>query len=130
MTCFYLDTSAAAKLLVTEAESEALAGWADSADVELMATHLLETELRRFGHRHQLPQTAISAVLERVSLYDLPPSLFHEAGILAGPTLRSLDALHLVGAIRLDVEALVTYDARLAVAAADLGLRVLAPDGI
>lgn len=127
MSRYYLDTSAAAKLLVTEAETKALATWADSPDTELVATHLLETELRRFGHRHDLPQLSITAILDRVSLFDLPPSVFHEAGILPGPSLRSLDALHLVGAIRLDVDALVTYDVRLAAAAADAGLTVIAP---
>ncbi|MGC5628686.1 type II toxin-antitoxin system VapC family toxin [Georgenia sp. Z1344] len=127
MTKYYLDTSAAAKLLVEEHESAPLAAWADDADVILVATHLLETEMRRFANRHVLPQAAVSAILERVDLHDLPPSLFREAGLLAGTMLRSLDALHLAAAIRLDVEALVTYDNRLAGAAEELGMRVRAP---
>ncbi|MGC5617180.1 type II toxin-antitoxin system VapC family toxin [Georgenia sp. Z1491] len=127
MTRFYLDTSAAAKLLVEEPESVPLAAWADDAEVRLVATHLLETELRRFATRHDLPQAAVSSILDRVDLHDLPPSLYREAGLLAGATLRSLDALHLAAAIRLDVEALVTYDIRLAEAAEELGIRVRAP---
>lgn len=127
MNRFYLDTSAAGKFLVPEAESDALADWADGDDVALVATHLLETELRRLGQRHDLPQSAVTNILDRVSLYDLSPSLFHEAGILPGPTLRSLDSLHLAGAIRLGVTALVTYDTRLADAATTFGVSVHAP---
>lgn len=127
MSRFYLDASAAAKLLVEEVESVPLATWADGVDVTLVATHLLEAELRRFASRHGLPQGSVSAILTRVDLHDLPPSVYREAGLLPGSTLRSLDALHLAASIRLDVEALVTYDLRLADAAADLGLRVHAP---
>jgi predicted nucleic acid-binding protein len=93
----------------------------------LVATHLLETELRRFASRHDLPQADVSAILARVDLHDLPPSVYREAGLLPGPALRSLDALHLAATIRLDVEALVTYDVRLAEAAHDMGLRVCSP---
>lgn len=127
MSRHYLDTSAAAKLLVEEEESPALAEWADESGTRLVATHLLETELRRFATRHELPQADVSSILVRVDLHDLPPSLYREAGLLPGPALRSLDALHLAAAIRLDVDALVTYDVRLAAAAAGIGLRVHAP---
>jgi predicted nucleic acid-binding protein len=124
---FYLDTSAAAKLLAADADSEALADWADGSGVALVATHLLETELRRFGVRHGVPQAAVTDVLDRVSLYDLSPGQYHEAGVLPGADLRSLDGLHIVGAIHLGVAALVTYDTRLAHAAASLGVTVHAP---
>lgn len=127
MSRFYLDTSAAVKLLVEEAESAPLAQWAERAGVELVATHLVETELRRFVSRHGLPQADASAILSRVDLYELPPSLYREAGLLPGRALRSLDALHLAASIRLEVEALVTYDIRLAEATSDLGLQVHAP---
>lgn len=127
MTRYYLDTSAAAKLLVEEAESTALAAWADAEDVDLVGTHLLETELRRLAHRHRLPQADVSELLLRVTRYDLPASLYTEAGLLAGGSLRSLDALHLAAVIRLDVAGLVAYDVRLVEAARDLGLTVVAP---
>ena len=124
----YLDTSAAAKLLIEESESSALAQWADKPDVTLVATHLLETELRRIALRAELPQADVSAILARVELYDLSPSLFREAGLLPGKALRSLDALHLAAAIRLDVDAVATYDDQLAKAVINVGLRVFAPD--
>lgn len=127
MNAYYLDTSAAAKLLVEEAESVPLAAWADAPDRALVATHLLETELRRFAVREQLPQRDVSAILDRVDIHDLPPSLYRQAGLLPGERLRSLDALHLAAAIRLDVAAIVTYDVRLTEAAGDLGVPVHAP---
>ncbi len=127
MTRFYLDTSAAGKLLVEEAESAALAAWADQEDVEVVATDLLETELRRLAQRLSIPQPTVTELLDRVALYEVAPSMFRGAGVLPGRTLRSLDALHLIGAIRLGVRAIVTYDLRLAAAAGEVGVAVFAP---
>lgn len=122
---YYLDTSAAGKLLVEEVESSALAEWADG--VELVSSQLLETELRRLAVRLDLPQRAVTDILDRVALFDLPPSLFHEAGVLPGRGLRSLDALHVASALRLGVAGIVTYDMRMTEAAAAVGLGTVAP---
>lgn len=127
MTRYCLDTSAAAKFLVDESESVPLAAWADAPDTQLVATHLLETELRRFATRHSLPQADVSAILARVDMYDVPPSLYREAGLLPAESLPSLDALYLAASIRLEVEALVTYDVGLTEAAEEVGMRVHAP---
>jgi predicted nucleic acid-binding protein len=126
MTGVYLDTSAAVKLLVEEAESAALAEFVDQPDLEVMSCLLLETELRRFALRHVLPQAEVTAILDAISLYDMPRSLYYEAGILAGQHLRSLDALHLAAAVRLGVDVVVSYDNRMLESAADIGLNVLA----
>lgn len=124
----YLDTSAAAKLLVEEAESEALAARVGVPGVRLVACLLLETELRRMVAREPaLTQVAVTRLLRGVDLHELPPPLFTEAGLLPGPSLRSLDALHLAAATRLDVDAVLTYDHRMADAARSVGLEVLAP---
>ena len=128
MSRWYLDTSAAAKLLVTEAESEALAGELDATGPQLAACYLLETELRRVVARVKpLTHEAVTSLLDGVDLYEVPPSLFREAGLLPGENLRSLDALHLAAAVRIGVDAVLTYDDRLAVAARGLGLVVIAP---
>jgi uncharacterized protein len=126
MSLYYIDTSAAAKLLILEAESGALQAWSDRDDVDLVATDLLETELRRTAVAHGLPQTAVTAALDLIELYELPRSSFHEAGIHPG-RLRSLDALHLIGALILDVDAVVTYDRRLREAAESAGIPTVAP---
>jgi predicted nucleic acid-binding protein len=127
MTAAYLDTSAAVKLLVEEAESVALAQYLDQPNVETVACLLLETELRRFAVRHAIPQQEVTAMLDTISLYDMPHSLYYEAGILPGRHLRSLDALHLVAAARLETDVIVSYDNRMQEAAAELGLGILAP---
>lgn len=128
MSRWYLDTSAALKLIVEEPESEALAGAIDEEGRDLVACLLLETELRRAMHRHPaLGQELASDVLDGVSLYEVPGSLFREAGLLPGAALRSLDALHLTAAVRLSVDAVVTYDVRMVDAARSLGLRTLSP---
>lgn len=51
------------------------------------------------------------------------------AGSIGTPTLRILDALHLATAatIASELDAFITYDKRLADAAAAIGLRVAAP---
>lgn len=129
MKRWYLDTSAALKLVLEEPESAALAHALDSDEAELVGTWLLETEMRRAVHRVEvLTQEKVSEVLRAVALYELPASVFTEAGLLPGPRLRTLDALHLAAAIRIGVEHVVTYDDRMADSATQLGLSVLAPN--
>jgi len=125
----YLDTSAAAKLLVDETESDALAGYLDEIgdEQDLASSALLETELRRLAVRLGLDQSAVTDLLARVDLVDPPRPLFHEAGLLPGTHLRSLDALHLATALRVDADVLVAYDGRLLDAARSLGLGVHSP---
>jgi predicted nucleic acid-binding protein len=125
---WYLDTSAALKLVLDEVESSALVQAVDDAQPELVACWLLETELRRAAQRTpELSQELASELLETVSLFEVPGSLFREAGMLPGTHLRSLDALHLAAAVRIGVERLVTYDVRMTESARLLGLSVLAP---
>jgi len=128
LTLWYLDTSAALKLVVEESESDALAQLIDREQPDLVACWLLETEMRRAAQREEaLTQQIVSEFLEGVGLYEVPSSLFREAGVLPGTQLRTLDALHLAAAIRIGVDRLVTYDARLQDSARSLGLGVLAP---
>lgn len=129
MSLWYLDTSAALKLVVEESESDALAQGIDRQQPDLVACWLLETEMRRAAHREEhLTQQIVSEFLEGVGLYEVPSSLFREAGQLPGAHLRSLDALHLAAAIRIGVDRVVTYDSRLKDAALSLGLNVFAPE--
>jgi predicted nucleic acid-binding protein len=128
MSRWYLDTSAALKLLIEEPESDALARAVDEARPALVACWLLETELRRAARREvALAQQAVSDFLGGIDIYEVPASLFREAGVLPGTHLGSLDALHLAVAIRIGVDLVVTYDNRMAGSAVELGLSVLAP---
>lgn len=125
----YLETSAAVKRLVREAESEVLADYLDQLhpDERPTSSMLLETELRRFAMRTGVPQTAVSNMLDGVDLVEPDRLLFTEAGLLPGPVLRSLDALHVATALRLDASTVVAYDHRLQEAARAVGLATIAP---
>jgi uncharacterized protein len=65
--------------------------------------------------------------LARVALVEPHGSLLYEAGLLPGGTLRSVDAVHLATALRLEEPVLVAYEQRLLAAAQDLGMSVLSP---
>jgi predicted nucleic acid-binding protein len=128
VTRWYLDTSAALKLIVVERESAALVEAIEAEQVYPVSCLLLETELRRAVQRIPgLTQQVANELLSRVDLYALPASLYREAGLLTGANLRSLDALHVAAAIRLGVDQVVTYDTRMAEAAREAGLSVTAP---
>lgn len=123
----YFDTSAAVKLIGNERESDALRSYLDGGPV-IVSTDLLETELRRIGVRIGIEQTVITAVLDGVTLTPLDREQFREAGLYPQTGLRSLDALHLAGALGIDASAMVTYGVRLAEAARAHGLKVIAPE--
>lgn len=126
----YVEASAAAKLLVEEAESAALAARLDAwvADGGRVASSLLlETELRRLAQRLAIAQERVSDLLDRFDLLEPDAVTFRSAGLLPGAHVRSLDALHVAAAVQGDCRAMVTYDLRQAEAARAAGLRVEAP---
>lgn len=127
MTTAYLDTSAAMKLLVEEAESEALLKELTSSGRRLAASWLLHTELHCAAGRNPavLATDAITALLDAVVLVDVTRGDLLAAGTHA--PLRSHDAIHLATALRLGVDEVITYDLELASATTATGIRVLAP---
>ncbi|PWJ25811.1 hypothetical protein ATK17_1949 [Branchiibius hedensis] len=125
----YADTSALVKLVVREPESAAVHQLTTSGAV-LVSSDLARTELLRASRRST--PAAVSAardVLSRLVLLAATPAIFDAAAVLEPITLRTLDAVHLASALTLgdELEAVLTYDARLGEAANHLGLRVLAP---
>lgn len=127
---YYLDTSAAAKLVVAEAETAALRRWLDGRDAEIVSSDLLRTELLRATRRgapDQMPRAR--AVLDSITLLALPAHTFERAADLDPDTLRGLDALHLAAALDLgdELDGLITYHERLAAAARTRGVTVIAP---
>lgn len=124
---YYLDTSAFLKLVVDEEHSAALRSWNDEFDPDAFSTDLLRTEALRAARRHS-PEALREARrrLDAVTLISLTSDLCERAAELDPSILRSL---HLAGALALgdDLEALITYDDRLAQAATAHGVEVLAP---
>ena len=123
----YADTSALGALLVLQPETRALLDWLDQTRARLVSSDLLETELRRMAVREGRDHAKVSAILDGVSLAALDRATYRSAGFLPMPYLRTLDALHLEAAIRLDVDAILTYDKRLGDSAGEVGFDVIAP---
>lgn len=127
---FYLDTSAAVKLVVEERGSKALRSWIARTRASIVSSDLTRTELLRATRRgapERMPQAR--AVLDSLILITLPTQLFERAADLEPDLLRSLDALHLAAALDLgdDLDGIVTYDDRLGAAAVAHGITVVAP---
>jgi hypothetical protein len=125
----YLDTSAAVKLVVKEPETAALRRWLRSHD-ELVSSDITRTELLRVTRLHAPQRVAAArAVLDALHLLAITTDVCERAALLEPRQLRSLDALHLASALQLgdDLDGIVTYDRRLADAASDLAIPVVAP---
>ena len=140
----YLASCALVKLVRTEDGSSALQEWLDERSDELAVTSALSRAevlrtIRRNNHRETgelidpaaLAQELAEAaeVLAAVAQVAVDSDILDRAGALTAPLIRTLDAIHLVSAAEWDpsdVE-LVTYDRRLAAAATDAGMTVVAP---
>lgn len=120
-TVVYVDTSALGALLVEQLESDALESWLDQTSDMLVSSDLLEVELRRLAVREGIDQADVTRLLDGVSLAALDRAVYRSAGLLPMPYLRTLDALHLEAAMRLDAAAVLTYDRRLSKAARSVG---------
>jgi predicted nucleic acid-binding protein len=127
----YLDTSAFVKLIQGERETPALRSFlTDHAGSSLVSSALLAVETRRAILRQAPGQLArADLLLTRVDQVDITSAVLEAASRLPDPSLRSLDAIHLATALQLgqDLEALVTYDSRLAAAAKRQQLPVVTP---
>jgi predicted nucleic acid-binding protein len=124
----YVDTSALVKLVIREVGSDAVDRYLTDAD--MVSSTLLLVEARRGTLRRapaKLPH--LDLVLRRVEMIEISSAVVEAASRLPDPALRPLDAIHLATAllVREDIEALLTYDDRLAAAAAAHGLAVTAP---
>lgn len=123
----YFDTSAVAKLLLGENESEHVRRWTDDPAIEPVSSLLLETELRRVACQQELPQERATAILDHFELYEVFDWEWRAAGLIPGRALRSLDTLHIESAIRVEADAIITYDERMIEAAAAMGLPAIQP---
>lgn len=127
---FYLDTSAAVKLVQEERGSAALLTWMAERERMLASSSLLHTELLRATRRSRPDLLAQArALLDHVTLLDVGWDVCERAGLLELGGMRSLDAVHLASALAFveELEGIVTYDARLRDAALAIGLQVVAP---
>lgn len=131
MSLYYIDTSAALKLLVDETDSQAFASFYDAnADATWVSSALLRVELCRTVIR-----VAPDALGDAWDLLDAFDYLTIDDHVIDGACqepdqlLRSLDAIHMASArlVGSDLTGVVTYDHRFAAAADAAGLPVLRP---
>jgi uncharacterized protein len=125
----YVDSSALVKLVVREAESDALRQYLDSAG-PLSSSILSTVEVSRAVAR-VAPESvaAVKTLMETLALVGFDARISARAAALAPASLRTIDAIHLATALEFEgeVTAFVSYDDRLSAAARDLGLPVVAP---
>lgn len=127
----YLDSSALVKLILPEAESEALLKSLSTWPVRV-TSEIARVEVMRAARRattHPSTEQRVEEVMAGLYLLKIDSDILSGAARLEPRTLRSLDAIHLASALSLeaDLGAIAVYDSNLATAAADCGLRVLAP---
>jgi predicted nucleic acid-binding protein len=127
----YLDSSALVKLVVREAESEALRAWV-AAHPAAVTSALAVTEVRRAVTRLS-PRRGLSdrarLVLDGLALLAVDHDVLERAAGLAPRELRTLDAIHIASALSLgaDLLAFVSYDDRQRAAARKAGLPLVRP---
>jgi predicted nucleic acid-binding protein len=125
----YLDSSAIVKLVVREAESAALRRFLRDRPSRA-SCGLARVEVpRAVAARGPAAIDRARRVVISLDLVRLDDALLDAAGDLEPAELRSLDAIHVTAAreLRQDLECVVTYDRRMAVAAEAIGLTVVAP---
>jgi predicted nucleic acid-binding protein len=126
----YLDSSAVVKLARREAESDALRAWIAANPRPLTVSALARTETARALLRSDpdaLP--VLRTVLALLHQSPITDAILDAAAQMPDPAVRSLDAIHLATAEELATVLtwFVAYDRRLAEAARDRGLPVVAP---
>jgi hypothetical protein len=126
-----LDSSALVKLVVDEPESAALETWLSGrAPLSVAASDLVRVEvIRAVARADPAGVPRARTLLAGVDLVPVSRDLLETAADLGPPSLRSLDAVHLATALGLGsaLDAFVVYDERLARAATEAGLPVVAP---
>lgn len=125
----YLDTSAAVRLLIEHPETGTLQFYLDemSQHATIVSSVIMETELRRIAAECGAPQILATTILGGVNMIDPLRSHFAMAGLLPAKGLRSLEALHLITAMRAEADVLVAYERPLIEAAASVGLASISP---
>ena len=133
MSLYYIDTSAALKLLAEESHSRAFAAFYDeNAAASWASSALLRIEvIRAVGRVMPAALPDARALLRAFDYVNIDDEVVEAAMNEPDRMLRSLDAIHLATARMLgpDLDGLATYDDRLAVAARDAGMPVIDPRG-
>lgn len=115
---------------MAEPETAVLQAWLAETTGDWVSSDLARAELTRAVRRVARDELVRArVVLDSVILIEITTAIFEEAGRLEPEVLRTLDAVHLAAALALgdDLEAIVTYDERLAAATHSNGIASIAP---
>jgi predicted nucleic acid-binding protein len=129
----YMDASAMVKLVIEEAQSEALASFLDQVPSRVTSTAgrvELARVVRRHTHVHSsAPRIDFDSVMASIDVIPLRDEILRLAERIGPPTLRSLDAIHLAAVSHLQGAGavLVSYDQRLMEAADLHGINFVSP---
>ena len=120
----YADSSALVKLVIEERESEALERHlADGPTLATSRIALVEvTRATALANPAREVAEAARRVLESCLLVEVSDAILRAAADLASASIRTLDALHLASALRVEPDEVVAYDQRLLAAARERGL--------
>lgn len=127
----YLDASALVKFVLSEPASESLRRFLAAQETPVtsrIATVEVPRAIRRAVDMTPDHEMLLATLWEVTTVLEVDPQLAHAASSMDPPTLRSLDAIHLATAMSIgdELEAVITYDTRLADAARAQGLNVVA----
>ncbi len=123
----YLDASAIVKLVLDEPDSPSMLRWYHESE-RVATSRVGVVETRRAASRRDGDPAQLSAVIERLEVFELDSEIDQRAGTIGPTSLRTLDAIHLATALSIPgLGSFVTYDDRLAEAARNVGLPVVRP---
>jgi predicted nucleic acid-binding protein len=125
----YFDSSAIVKLVVEEPESDALRAYARTGTTTVTSVVGVVEARRAAARRGGMDPREMALALGGFDVVGLDQQVADAATGIPPATLRALDAIHLAtaGQFGADLQAIVTYDARMIEAARALGLPVVSP---
>lgn len=131
----YLDSSALIKLVFPEPESAALEAHLALSDGPLASSKLAITEVHRALLRVDATagdRAVADELLNDLALLPIDDTVLRVAAELPGSQVRSLDAVHVATAqtVAAHLDAVVTYDKRMAELCAELALPVRQPGAV
>jgi uncharacterized protein len=124
----YIDASALVKLVVEEPGSQAMLRWYVESE-RVVTSRIGIVETHRAARRTAHDADRLLRVIESIAVIECDAVIADRAAGVDPVTVRTLDAIHVATALALGrtLDAFVTYDERLAKAARDAGLPVVAP---
>ena len=123
----YIDSSALVKLVLDEPESEVLEQTL-AGEGHLVTSRLSSVEVvRAVRVGNPAFEAQAEQLLSACTRLAVTDDVLRKAQQLAGPALRTLDAIQLATALRAKARLLIAYDRRLIAAAQEAGLEVLSP---